>query len=156
MSLSPSNSNSSARSNSPGVQARRDLLGLALGERQLDLGVLGTKERDGKRHQRRARGRERRHAQLATAQAGDRLHVRLRCGYPPEDPLGVSEQGFAGRRQADAARQALDERDAGLSLECRDLLRDGGLGVGELLGGSGDRALPGNLDENLETAELKH
>jgi len=132
-----------------GVEPRGDLLGLTLGERQLDLGVLSAEHRDRERHQCRPGGRERCHPQLPAAQAGDRLHVGFGGGEPAEDPLGVRQQRRARGREPHAARQALDQRDPRLGLQCRDLLRDRGLRVGQLLGGSGDRTLLGDLDENL-------
>jgi hypothetical protein len=110
--------------------------------------VLSAEHRDRERHQRRAGGRKRGHPQLPAAQPGDRLHVGLGRGEPTEDPLGVRQQRAAGGRKAHAARQALDQRDPRLGLERGDLLRDGGLRVGQLLGGSGDRALLGDLDKN--------
>jgi hypothetical protein len=132
-----------------GVKTWRDFLGLALGERQLDLRVLRAEHGDRERHQSRAGGRKRGHAQLPAPQPGDRLEIGFGCSQPTEDPFGMREQRAACGRETDAARQALDQRHACLRLERSDLLRDGGLRIRELLGGSGDRALLGDLDENL-------
>ena len=55
---------------------------------------------------------------------------------PREDALGVPHERLAGRRQADAAGVALQQRHARFRLERGDLLGDGRLGVGERLGGA--------------------
>ena len=98
----------------PGAQPRRDLLGLALGQRQLDVGVARAEGGDRQRHQRRPGGRERGHPQPAPAQAGDRPERRLGGLQPREDPLGVSHQRLPRRGQADPARVALQQRHARL------------------------------------------
>ena len=61
-----------------------------------------------------------------------------------------------GVGEADAAHAALDERRPGLALERGDLLRDGGLGEGERLGGGGERAALGDLAQDSHAANVKH
>ena len=107
-----------------GAQARHDLLGLALGERQLDVRVGGAEAGDRERHQRRAGGREGGHPQAPAAQPGDRRQRRLGGLQAREDALGVPDERLAGGRQADAARVALEQRHPGFGLERRDLLGD--------------------------------
>ena len=114
-----------------GAQPRDDRLRLALGERQLDVGVGGAERGDRKRHQRRAGRREGGHAQAPAAQAGDRRQRRLGRVQPREDALGVPNERLAGGGQADAARVALQQRQPGFGLERGDLLGDRRLGVGE-------------------------
>ena len=58
--------------------------------------------------------------------------------------------------QAHAARVALDERRARLALEGGDLLGDGGLGVGERVGGGGERAACGDLAQHAHAADIEH
>ncbi len=123
----PGNSNSSARSSSPAAQARRDLLGLALDERQLDVGVGGAEGGDRQRHQRRPGGGEGGHPQAPPAQPGDRRQRRLGGVQAREDALGVADQRLPGGGQADPARVALEQRQPGFGLERGDLLGDGRL-----------------------------
>ncbi len=120
----------------------------------VDLGVLGAEDRDRERHQRRAGGREGRHPQLPAAQAGDRRHLGLGGVQPRDDPLRVFEQHLAGRREAHAAGQPLDQRDPRLGLERRDLLRDGRLRVGQRVGGRREGAAARDLDQDSQTVQL--
>src|SRR5919108_90658 len=90
------------------------------------------------------------------AKARDRLGPRLGLGQPAEDVVGMAYDRLAGLGQADAARAALDEHGAGLALERRDLLRDGGLGERERLGGGRERAAQGDLPEHSHAAYVEH
>ena len=137
-----------------GRQARGDFLGLARGQRELDLGVLGAEYRARERHQRRAGRRERRHPQLPASQPGDRGHLGLGRVQPGDDPLGVLQQHLAGRREPHPSRQPLEQRDPGLGLQRRDLLRDGRLGVGESVGGRRERTAVGNLDQDAKSVDV--
>ena len=142
-------------SNSPAESRGADLLGLALGERQ-----------------RRPRGAGARKIAIASGisvapavgndairswpprRPGDRRHLGLGRVQARDDPLGVLEQHLAGRREPHAARQPLDQRHPGLGLERGDLLRDGGLRVGERVGGGGERAAARDLDEDPQTVQI--
>ena len=73
-----------------------------------------------------------------------------------EDRLGVGHQRAAGVGEADAARAALDEPGAGLALERRHVLADRRLGEVERLGRGGERALLGDLAEDLHAADVEH
>ncbi len=139
-----------------GAQARLDLLGLALGERQLDLGVARAEACDRERHQRRPRGREGSHPQATPAQAGDRTERRLGGLQAREDALGVSHERLPGRGQGDPARMALQQRHPGFGLERGDLLRDRGLRVVERVCRGREGAAPGDLVEDLQTRDIKH
>ena len=84
-----------------GAQARHDLLGLALGERQLDVGVGGAEGGDRQRHQRRAGGREGGHrAGVPPRRPGDRRQRRLGGVQAGEDALGVADERLSGGGQA--------------------------------------------------------
>ena len=58
--------------------------------------------------------------------------------------------------EPDAARLALDQLHADLLLEPRDLLRDGGLGVVERLGGGGEGASQRDLAQDSQQSEIVH
>ena len=89
------------------AQARRDLLRLALGERDLDPGVGAAEAGDRPWHQRGAGGRERGRPQVATAPGDDRRDFvlgRLELG---EDAADVARQGGPRGGRADAAASAV-------------------------------------------------
>ena len=98
----------------PGAKPRHDLLGLALGEAQLDVGVRGAEGGDRKRHQRRAGGRERGHPQRPAAAARDRRDLRLGRLEAGEDPVGVARR--ARRRRRSGGRRA---RSRSMSVDAR-------------------------------------
>ncbi len=75
---------------------------------------------------------------------------------PGEDRVRVAHERLTGLGEADAARVALDERAAGLALERRDLLADGGLREAERLGGGAERAAHGDFAEHAHAANVKH
>src|SRR5207248_11630846 len=106
----------------PGLLAGKALVRLGLDEAELDAGMARAELGDGLRHQVRAGRGKRAQAQAASAQAGDRLELRLRLGQARKDLVGVPHQGLARVGKADAARMALDEDRSGLPLERRDLL----------------------------------
>ena len=119
-------------------------------------GWCSRKRAIAERHQRRAGGLERRHAQAPAAQAGDRLELGLGLGEARHDRLGVADDRLARLGQAHAARVALHEGRAGLALERGDLLRHGGLGEGQRLGGGGEGAAHRDLAEHAHAADVEH
>ena len=140
-----------------GAQARHDLLRLALGERQLDLGV-------------RRRGRWRSPAASASRPAVGNEAIRSR---PPRTPaiaassasaassrariaVGVRDQRGAGGGRAHAAPVALDQRRAGLGLERGDRLRDRRLRVGERLGGAPRTSRVAATSRGRSAADVQH
>ena len=58
--------------------------------------------------------------------------------------------------QPDAACAALDEPRPGLALERGDLLGDGGLRVGQRLGGGGEGATGRDLAQDPHAADVEH
>ena len=66
------------------------------------------------------------------------------------------DERAAGVGQPHAAAAAVDERGARLLLERGDLLGDGGLGVGERVGGGGERAVLGDRLENPQLLDIEH
>ena len=97
-----------------------------------------------------------RHAQAPAGVLGDVAELGLGGGDLGEDRLGVADEHLAAGGEADAARLALDQLHADLLLEPRDLLRDGGLGVVERLGGGGEGASQRDLAQDAQQAEIVH
>ena len=117
-----------------GAQARGDLLGFALGERQRDDRVALTEGGDRLWHQRGSSRRERSRPQASRANPEHRRQLGLGRLDPGEDPIRVLDQAGPGCRRPDPATVPDDQGGAGLSLEPGDRLRDRRLGVGERLG----------------------
>jgi hypothetical protein len=139
-----------------GPQAGCDLLRLALGQRHRDVGVGASKTRNGQRQQRRAARRERRDPQPPQPLAGhlcDRPLRRLDLG---EDPLGVADERHARPRRGHAAVLTDEQLHPGLALQAGDRLRDRRLGVGERVGGRGERSVADDGAQDLEPAEIEH
>ena len=65
-----------------------------------------------------------------------------------EDDVGVAHERVTGLGQPHAARVAVDEDRPGLAFERGDLLGDGRLGVGERVGGGGERPARGDLAQD--------
>ena len=86
-----------------GLQARQRVLGLELGERELDGRVLLVEARDRQRHERRPGGREGGEAQTAAAQPGDGLELGLGRREAGEDRVRVLHERAARIREPDAA-----------------------------------------------------
>ena len=139
-----------------GGEHRDRLLGLGLEHRERNVGVPSAERGHGGGHQRGAGGREGRHPDAAAAQAGDRLKLALGDRLLGDNRVGVTEQRLAGVGESDPAGRAIEQRHAGAALECRHLLGDRRLRVGECLGGGRERAEPGDLAEDLQVAQLKH
>jgi hypothetical protein len=139
-----------------GLQPRDALHRVGLGQRQLHAGVLPAESRDRLRHERGAGGGEGAQAQASAAQARDGLQLGLGVGQAGEDAVRVADQRLTGVGEPDPARIALDEGGAGLALEGGDLLRDGRLRVAELRGRGRERALCGDLSEDLHPLDVEH
>ena len=139
-----------------GAQARHDLLRLALGEAQLDLGCAARKVAI-------ASG-------ISVAPAVGNEAIRSR---PPRTPAIAASSASAASRRARIAVRVLDERGAGggrahapavaldqrharLGLERGDGLRDRRLRVGERLGGRGEGAARGHLAEHPQALHVQH
>ena len=93
---------------------------------------------------------------MAPPQVGERRQRRLGGVESVEDRLGVLDQRLPGLGQDDAARAALEQARAGLALEHRDLLRDGGRRVGEDVGGTRQRAAARDLAQYTQSADVQH
>jgi hypothetical protein len=63
---------------------------------------------------------------------------------------------LTGGGEVHALGATFDQLHAGLGLEPGDLLRDGGLGVGERVGGGGEGAAQRHLAQDLEEPEIVH
>jgi hypothetical protein len=71
-------------------------------------------------------------------QAGD---LRVSHLQAPRDVVRVFEQHRAGMRQAQSTASAVEQAEADLGLQQRDLVRNGRLGQRQLLGGPRERTL---------------
>ena len=147
---------SSAMSTSPPRSRLSAGPGLGGLERELDRRVALAEARDRLGHDRRPGAREGGQAQAPAAQAGDRLELGLGVGQAGEDRVGVLDERAARVGQAHAARVALDERRARLALQGGDLLGDRGLGVGQRVGGGGERTAGGDLAQHAHSADIEH
>jgi hypothetical protein len=139
-----------------GAEHLQGVLGLRVGEGELDIGMALAEAGERRREQRGARGGERRQAHAPPAHAGDRVQLGLCRGEPREHHVGVVDQRPARVRQVDAAAGAVDERGAGAALERGDLLGDGRLRVGERLGRGGEGAVLRDRLEDLQLLDVEH
>ena len=119
--------------------------GLEVVDRELERGVVASQGGDRRRHERLGRGLERGDAQPAGDDAGEPGEVRLGDLELREHRLGVGHERARRVGQPDAAAVALEQRDADLALERRELLRDRRRREGERLGGRRDRPAGGEL-----------
>ena len=101
-------------------------------------------------------GQEGAHLQGPALESGDRSKVVLGGGHLTEDDLGVVAQPGAGVGDADGARSAVDERQAQLPLQRRDVVRDDGLRVAELETGGRERAVLGHGVEGSKATQVVH
>ena len=106
------------------------------------------RELDGRRGDRAEKDR----AALAALQIGD-LAVGL--AHLQEHRAGAARQRLAGRRQRDAARQALAQLDAEDVLHFGDHARGGGLRYVEDVGGGADLCMLSKRDDHAHVAELQ-
>jgi hypothetical protein len=132
------------------------LLWLLLGEVELHLRVATLEEGHGRWQQGRPCAREGRQAHAAAANTGDRLQLCLGGTQAGDDHLGVLHEGAPGVRKAHPAAAAVHERGARSLLEGRDLLRDGGLRIGEGVGGRRERSVLRNRPEDPQLLDIEH
>lgn len=92
-------------------------------------------------------------AQSASAALADIARVLRSLGCVREQGLGLREKRPAGRREPHAAREALEERDAQLLLQLRDLAAESGLHDGQSRRGPPEMLQPGGGDE---VAQMPH
>ncbi len=72
------------------------------------------------------------------------------------DRLRPFERDAPGVRESEPAGRALEQSDADLALQLRDLARHGGLGEEERLRRLRERAVADDLPEQRETAWVEH
>ncbi|HWF75243.1 MAG TPA: cytochrome P450 [Solirubrobacteraceae bacterium] len=140
----------------PGPEPGGDLLGLALGEGERDVGMTGAEGGDRLGHEGGARRGERGHAQAAAPHAHHRGELLLGGVDLGEDRPRLLDQGRPRRRGPHAAAIANDERRPHLGLEASDGLGDGRLRVGQRLGRGRERSPLDDLTENSKTAQIQH
>ena len=132
------------------------VLGLEVARGHAQVGVLGGERGDRPREQRAVRAGEGSGAEHARDLGGRALDRRLGGLELAQDALGARDELLAGRREPAAAAVALEQLDAGLALECRELLGDGRSGVAERVGGGGDRPAGGELAQDAQAADVEH
>ena len=71
-------------------------------------------------------------------------------------PLWIGSWGVAGLGQLHRPRPALDERQADLALECRDMLAHRRLREPQRHRGAGEGAVRGDLGEHAEASHVEH
>jgi len=71
-----------------------------------------------------------------------------------EHPVGVRQQGRAGRGEGDATGAAVEQRDAQVAFELADRLAQRRLGKVQAGGGPAEVQLLGDRDERLELPDL--
>jgi hypothetical protein len=130
------------------AQQRQRLVRRRLDQPQAHVGMLRVELGDRRDDDPRASRGKRREAQLAAAQARNRVELVAGRGEAPEDHFCVRCQRRARRRQLERPHRALDERRAGLALERGDLLGHGGLRVLERVGRARERAPRRDLAED--------
>ncbi len=128
---------------------------VGLGDHHVDLGPScrkageGVGDDGGRRSRVRTDPQDRRGA-VEVAQVGLRSRQLL------QDHLGMLDQSPTGRRQANAARAPVEERDSRLHLELGELLGNCGRREAKRLGRRGDRAAQGNLAQNPKAPDVEH
>jgi hypothetical protein len=138
------------------LQRRQCVLGLELGQRDLGGGVVGGEARHGARRDRRGGGRESGQAHGAAHLAGIGRELGLGCLQLGEHALGAPDEQPRGGRERDPPPLSLEQRDADLALEGREVLRDRGRRVSKRPRGRGDRAALGELAEHVQAADVEH
>ncbi len=123
---------------------------------QLDAGMAHAEGVDGPRQHAGSGRREGGHAQAPAPHLGKVGQGGLGGLEPAEDRGRVLDQRAARLGQHDAAGAALEQHGAGFALQRGDLLRDGRRGVGEDVGGLGQRSAPGYLPQHAQTANVQH
>ncbi len=125
-------------------------------DRDLDRGVPGPELGDREGHDRGSGRGKRAEAQTPALETGERLELEFERGQLPEQCLAPLHQQAAGVGQNRALGRAADEDRADLRLQGGYLPRHGRLRVPERLGRARERALPGDLAQNLEAADIEH
>ncbi len=137
-------------------KSRASSAGLALGDLDAEprVGVAQGAERvrdEGERG-----GLERGDPQHPRDAAQGRGEVGLRAFEAFQDGLGVRDEDLGLRGQPDPAPHGFQQRDPGLLLQDRQLLRDRRRAVGEGLGHGGERPAVLQLAQQPEPVEVQH
>src|SRR5439155_11012810 len=139
-----------------GPQLPQRLGRLRLDEGQLDAGMVGGERGRRYRYHGGQRRRERRQPHPPGPQPAVRGQLRLGDVQPPEYLLGPLGEHPPGLGQPDAAPDPLDQPRAGLALQPGQVVADRRLGVAQLVGGGGDRAVPGHGGEHPQSGHVQH
>jgi hypothetical protein len=136
------------------VQAGEQARGGVFADGELDPGCAAVQLGHGGGQERDVGGGDAAEPHVSCVEPADRVQLLAGGGDAGEDGRGVLAQRAPGLGQANAAGAALQQRQAGLVFERRDVAGDRRLGVAEGLGGGAERAAAGDLIEGLQMPEI--
>jgi hypothetical protein len=125
-------------------------------ESDLDVGVRGFKASQGAGDERVGGCEEGAESQASALEPSDCVQFVLRGRDVSQRRLGVAQQPVSGIRDADRSRPAVDQREAELALEGRDVVRDDRLRVSELACRRREGTRPRDGVEGPQPAEIVH
>ena len=135
---------------------RQRLLGLELDQLHAQVRVLRRQPHERRHHERARRGLERGHAHDAADHSRLAREVGLELLERGEHAAGARREHAAGVGQLQPPPGLAEQLDAGLALQLRELLGDGGGRECERLGGARDRPLRDELAQDDEAARSEH
>ncbi len=132
--------------------------GLGLAHRDLDaqVGVVVAEDRERRRHEREQRRLERRHADGAGHVRERRVHLGLGPLQPFQQRGRVLHEDLGLRREHHPPADAAQERDAGLALQLRELLRHRRRAERQRVSDRADRAAELELAQEPQPSHLEH
>jgi len=140
----------------PGAQHPRRIRRFGLGQPQVHDRVPVAQQRGGGGHDRAERGGEGGQPEPPGAHSAVGRELVLGCVEAADDLGGALGEQPPGIGEPDAPSGPLDELRAGLGLETRQVVADGGLGVVQRVRGRGHRAMPGHGDQHAEPGYVQH
>jgi hypothetical protein len=137
------------------AECRERRIRLGFRDAHVHAGMRGSKRGDDGRQQGRERARERHDLDASATQPPNVADGRVQRGRPRQQPLHVGQQFGAGGRGAKRPAPAINQRQADVALERRELLRDGGLRVAQGIGGGRHRAVADDRDERAGAVQIE-
>ena len=137
-----------------GAEAVHEVVGVGLGQRDLDARVRGVELLEKVRHVRQAAGDDHPDRDPAADEAAMLVDRQSHAGRGLQRGVGVRENRLADRGDTHRPPRPVEQRLAELALEPADLGADAGLGDVDALRAAREAPLLGDRDEVLELAEL--